>query len=144
MTCSRMEHDGMRYIDGEMDEIERAAFERHLEVCGDCRGALEELREVNRLTGSITMKDPQDEFWDLYWKSIYRRLERRTAWIFMIAGIGMLVVYELYRAFRSFGRITFQKVALIVLIVGIVLLLISVVRERIHQYKSDPYKDVKR
>lgn len=144
MTCSRMEHDGMRYLDGEMDDRERAAFERHLEGCGDCRCAMEELREVNRLTGSITMKDPQDEFWNLYWKGIYRRLERRTAWIFMIAGVGMLVGYELYRAFSSFGRITFQKVALIVLIVGLVLLLVSVVRERIHQYKSDPYRDVKR
>ncbi len=139
-----MEHDGMRYIDGEMDDAKRVAFEEHLGVCDDCRRALEELREVNRLTGSITMKDPQDEFWDLYWKSIYRRLERKTAWIFMIAGIAMLVGYELYRAFSSFGRITFQKVALIVFIVGAALLLVSVVRERIHQYKSDPYRDVKR
>jgi predicted anti-sigma-YlaC factor YlaD len=144
MTCSRMEHDGMRYVDGEMDERERAAFERHLAECGDCRRALEELREVNRLTRSITMRDPQDEFWDLYWKSIYRRLERRTAWIFMIAGIAMLVGHELWRAFNSFGRITFQKIALIVLVVGTALLLVSVVRERIHQYRSDPYRDVKR
>lgn len=144
MTCSRMEHDVMRYLDGEMNDAERAAFEEHLAGCDDCRRALEELREVNRLTGSIVMKDPQDEFWDLYWKSIYRRLERRTAWVFMIAGIAMLVAYELYRAFSSFGRITFQKVALIVLVVGGVLLLVSVVRERIHQYRSDPYKDVKR
>lgn len=144
MTCSRMESDGMRYIDGEMNEAEREAFERHLGECEDCRRSLREIRDVNRLTGSITMKDPQDEFWDLYWKSIYRRLERKTAWLFMIAGIGMLIGYELYRAFSSFGRITFQKIALIVFIVGIILLVVSVVRERIHQYKSDPYKDVKR
>lgn len=144
MTCPRMEHDGMRYIDGEMTGEERAAFERHLDECGDCRRAMEELREVNRLTGSIMIKDPQDEFWELYWKSIYRRLERKIAWILMVAGIGLLVGYELYRAFSSFGRITFQKVALIVFIIGMVLLLVSVVRERIHQYKSDPYRDVKR
>ncbi|HUV36476.1 MAG TPA: zf-HC2 domain-containing protein [Patescibacteria group bacterium] len=144
MTCPRMEHDGMRYIDGEMTGGERAAFERHLDECGDCRRTLGELGEVNRLTESIMIKDPQDEFWALYWKSIYRRLERKTAWIFMIAGIGMLVGYELYRAFSSFGRVTFQKIALIVFIVGVVLLLVSVVRERIHQYRSDPYRDVKR
>ena len=33
MTCSRMEHDGMRYLDGEMSQEERLEFERHLEKC---------------------------------------------------------------------------------------------------------------
>lgn len=144
MTCSRMERDGMRYIDGEMSDDERAAFEKHLGECDDCGRAMREMREVNRLTGSVRMKDPQDEFWELYWKGIYRRLERKTAWIFMIAGIVMMLGYQGYRVVRSFSGITFENVALILFVVGIILLLVSVVRERLHQYRSDPYKDVKR
>jgi predicted anti-sigma-YlaC factor YlaD len=144
MTCSHMESDGMRYIDGEMTDEERAAFEQHLEACDDCRRAMRELGEVNRLTRSITMKDPQDEFWEHYWKSIYRRLERKAAWIFVVVGICMIVGYELTRAVQNFGRITFQKVALVVFLIGIIMLVVSVVRERLHQYRSDPYRDVKR
>lgn len=144
MTCSRMESDGMRYIDGEMTLDEQAAFERHLESCDDCRRAMRELGKVNRLTRSITMKDPQDEFWEYYWKSIYRRLERKAAWIFVIVGICMITGYELISAIQNFGRITFQKVALVVLLIGIIMLVVSVVRERLHQYRSDPYRDVKR
>ena len=144
MTCSRMETDGMRYLDGEMSDSERVVFERHIEQCGECREVLKDLRKLQTLTGRIKMKDPTDEFWEDYWKSIYRRIERRTAWIFIIAGALMLIAYELYRSVLSFGKITFEKVALVLFVVGGILLIVSVVRERAHQYKTDRYKDVER
>jgi anti-sigma factor RsiW len=144
MTCSRMEHDGMRYLDGEMSEQERSEFEHHIESCDVCRRSMRELGAVNRLTRSVAMRDPQDEFWERYWKSLYRRLERRTAWIFVITGTAVLIGYEAYRALRSFGEITVEKVALLMVLAGVVLLLVSVVRERLHQYGGDPYRDVKR
>ncbi|MCK4236292.1 MAG: sigma-70 family RNA polymerase sigma factor [Candidatus Krumholzibacteria bacterium] len=112
--------------------------------CDECREALESFSELRALTGRIKMKDPTDEFWEGYWKSIYRRIERKTAWIFIIAGALMLIAYEVYRATLSFGKVTFEKVALVLFIVGAVLLLISVVRERVHQYKTDRYKDIER
>lgn len=90
------------------------------------------------------MKDQTDEFWEQYTKSLYRRLERKTAWIFIIVGAVMLVGYELYRAVASFGRITFEKVALVVFAVGALLLLISVIRERIHQHRGDKYSKIDR
>lgn len=144
MKCSRIQSDGMRYLDGEMCEEERVEYERHLEECEDCRKSIENFRELRALTGRIKMRDPQDEFWDKYWRSIYRRIERKTAWIFIIVGALMLVAYEVFRAFRSFGEITFEKIALVIFIFGLILLLVSVVRERIHQYGTDRYKDVER
>ena len=90
------------------------------------------------------MKDPTDEFWENYCKSLYRRLERKTAWIFIIVGTIMLIGYELYRAATSFGKLTFEKAALVVFAVGALLLLVSVVRERIHQYRGDRYRDIDR
>jgi hypothetical protein len=90
------------------------------------------------------MKDPTDEFWEGYWKSIYRRLERKFAWWFVIIGAVMLLSNVLYKVLQDFGRLTFEKLAVVVFIVGAVLLLISVVRERIHQRKTDKYKDIQR
>lgn len=144
MTCSRMESDGMRYIDGEMSPEERLEFEEHLGTCESCRRSLEGFRKLQSLTGRVKMKDQTDEFWEQYTKSLYRRLERKTAWFFIIAGAFMLVVYELYRAVASFGRITFEKVALVVFALGAVLLLVSVIRERIHQYRGDKYNKIER
>jgi anti-sigma factor RsiW len=139
-----METDGMRYLDGEMPERERADFERHVEACESCRESLRGFKELESVTRRITMKDPADEFWEKYWKSIYRRVERKTAWIFIIAGTIMLVGFTLYQSIRSFGEITFEKFALVVFIIGAVLLLLSVIRERYHQYKTDRYKDIQR
>ena len=90
------------------------------------------------------MKDQTDQFWENYRKSLYRRLERKTAWIFIIVGAVMLVTYEVYRAASSFGRITFEKAALVILGVGAMLLLVSVVRERLHQYRGDKYSKIDR
>ena len=144
MTCSRMEHDGMRYIDGEMTPEERLEFEEHLEQCETCRNSLDGFRELQSLTGRVKMKDQTDEFWDSYRKSLYRRLERKTAWIFIIVGAVMLIGYELYRSVASFGKITFEKAALVVFAVGALLLLISVIRERLHQYRGDKYSKIDR
>jgi len=144
MTCSRMEHDGMRYIDGEMSPEERLEFEEHMKGCDACRRSLEGFRELQSLTGRIKMKDQTDAFWEQYTKSLYRRLERKTAWIFIIAGAVMLVGYELYRAVVSFGRLTFEKAALVLFVLGAVLLLVSVIRERIHQYRGDKYSKIER
>jgi len=144
MTCSRMEHDGMRYIDGEMSPEERLEFEEHLRVCEACRRALEGFRELQSLTGRVKMKDQTDAFWEQYTKSLYRRLERKTAWIFIVAGAVMLVGYELYRDIVSFGKLTFEKAALVLFVLGAVLLLVSVIRERIHQYRGDKYSKIER
>ena len=56
----------------------------------------------------------------------------------------MLAGYEFYMAVGSFGKITFEKVALVVFAVGALMLLISVIRERIHQYRGDKYSKIER
>ena len=144
MTCPRIETDGMRYIDGEMSPQDRAEYEGHLKSCDECRRSLEGFNGLQSLTGRIKMKDPTDEFWEVYWKSLYRRIERRVAWMIMLVGAVMLIVYQLYQAASNFGRITFEKVAIVLFAAGAVLLLISVIRERVHQYKVDRYKDIER
>ena len=90
------------------------------------------------------MKDPTDEFWERYWKSIYRRIERKTAWVLIIAGVAMLVAFALHEAIQSLRVITFEKIAVALIVIGGVLLLMSLIRERLHQYRVDPYRDVKR
>jgi hypothetical protein len=144
VSCLRIERDGMRYLDGEMRDDERVEFEKHLEGCDSCRENMQRFRELQSLTRRITMKDPADVFWESYWRSIYRRLERSIGWIFLVAGGLMLVLYALYQVIPTFKRITFEKIAIVVFVLGAVLLLVSVIRERIHQHKVDRYRDIQR
>ena len=139
-----METDGMRYLDGEMSTAERAAFEEHLSSCGECRQSMDELGSVERLTGMMKIRDPQDDFWESYWKKLFRRLERKTGWLLMIAGAALIVLYALWKGVTDFGEITFMKVVTVIVAAGFVILLISVIRERLHQHKTDRYKDIVR
>ena len=142
MSCNRMETDGMRYLDGEMSAAERAAFEEHLSSCGECRQSMDELGSVERLTGMMKIRDPQDDFWESYWKKLFRRLERKTGWLLMIAGAVLIVLYALWKGVTDLGEITFMKVVTVIVAAGFVILLISVIRERLHQHKTDRYKDI--
>ena len=144
MDCQRIETDGMRYLDDEMTPEERSAFEEHLAGCPRCGDSIDRFRRLQQVTRRLTMNDPTDEFWKRYWRGIYRRVERRAAWIFILVGAVILPGYEIYRAVRSFGAITIEKIAILILLAGIVLLLVSVLRERIHQHKTDRYKDIVR
>jgi len=90
------------------------------------------------------MKDPTDQFGESYWKSRYRRIERKAGWIFLIAGAVMLLAYSLREALQSLRVITFERFAVALMVVGGAAVLLSFIRERIHQHREDPYKDVKR
>ena len=144
MSCNRMETDGMRYLDGEMSAAERTEFEEHLSSCGECRQAMDELGSVERLTGMMKIRDPQDDFWEVYWKNLFRRAERRTGWLLLIAGAALVLLYALWKGVTDFGEITFMKVVTIMVAAGFIILLISVIRERVHQYRTDRYKDIER
>jgi len=134
----------MRYLDGEMNAAEASAFERHCEECTACGEQLKQFADLNAMTRRIAMKDPTDEFWERYWKSIYRRIERRAAWVLIIAGAAMLVAFALHEAIQSLRVVTFEKIAVLLVAIGGVLLLVSLARERINQRRVDPYRDVKR
>ncbi|MBN1886196.1 MAG: zf-HC2 domain-containing protein [Candidatus Krumholzibacteriota bacterium] len=144
MNCTRMECDGMRYLDGEMGASEKMAFERHLEGCETCRAAVEELGGLEKELGAMQIRDPIDEFWEGYWRGIYRRLERRFSWWLVVGGLLMIAAYIVYETVRNFGQLTFGKTALVVLAVGVLGLFVSVVRERVHQCRSDRYRDIQR
>ncbi|HSG27943.1 MAG TPA: zf-HC2 domain-containing protein [Candidatus Krumholzibacterium sp.] len=142
MKCNRMETDGMRYLDHEMNADEIEEFDRHLSECAECRTTMDQLGRLDAFTGRMKIRDPVDTFWEGYWSSVFRRLERKSAWLMIIAGAFIVAVYALVMMFRNFGRITIGKVGLMVLIAGLVFLFISVLRERHHQSKSDRYNDV--
>lgn len=142
--CTRFESDGMRYIDGEMDAAGRTEYERHCAACADCRRSLDAYAALDSLTRRVKMVDPTDAFWERYWRSLYRRVERKTAWVLILAGGAMLLLFALQQIVVFLREITFEKVGVILLAAGFVLLLVSLARERAHQKRVDPYRDVQR
>jgi anti-sigma factor RsiW len=51
------------YLDGELDNTERAAIEAHLATCGDCYATLAELRHVVTRAKALEDSEPETDLW---------------------------------------------------------------------------------
>jgi len=70
---------------------------------------------------------------------------KTTGIIFAIAGLVVLVVYILYEIFKVIAGIPpWIKVGLVLLIIGGILVLISLIRERIGDSKKEPFKGIEK
>lgn len=144
MTCERFQTDGMRLLDGELDDAEKVRFEAHVRGCDDCRGELSSLGRVVGLTDELRLRTPDDEFWEGYWDSVYRRSERRFGFLFVIAGFVALLLFAIVRAVRSPDFLSYEGISIAIILIGLVVIFISVARERFHESRNDPYRGVRR
>ena len=144
MECTRFQTDGMRLLDREMSQQEKAEYESHVRDCDACRAELASMGRIVELTKELKLRTPDDEFWDGYWESIYRRSERSAGFFLVITGILAILLYGIVRAVMSPAFLTYEGISITVILVGLVVIFISVARERFHESKNDPYKGVKR
>ncbi len=142
--CTRYQTDGMRWLDGELSSIEAQQYEAHVRNCDECRRELDSLGRIVRITDELKLRPPDDEFWKGYWESVYRRSERRLGFVFLIAGALALLGYAIFRALTSPSLFTYEGISVMLILIGLVVIFVSVARERYHESKNDPYKEVER
>lgn len=134
------------YVDGELSEDERLKFEQQLAQDPNLKAELEEFMKLQDLTGQMTYADLPDEVWESYWASLYRKLERGVGWIFFSLGAIALLSYAFFAIFYElFFDPTvpvFIKLAVPVCVVGLIILIVSFVRERLFAYTRDRYREV--
>jgi anti-sigma factor RsiW len=148
MTCQDHKDLMMAYLDDELNDEQKRAFEAHLASCSDCAKDMEEFKKLKQMTDRVAFAEPEDQVWDEYWNHLYNRIERGTGWIlFSVAAIALL----LYGGFALIESIiedhtvsVLAKVGLLALVGGLAILFVSVLRERIYFWGRDRYKDVRR
>lgn len=91
-------------------------------------------------------KNSQSDSAEIYWSKIINRLERSVGWFMLITGCIILVVYALYKfllILLSDLQIDFIiKVSLFLILFGLVILIFSVIREKITVNRQERYKEV--
>lgn len=138
----------MRRLDGEISPEDDALLDGHLQGCAACRRELDEYSKVVSATAEVEMRKVGDEQWDLYWCSVYNRLERGVAWIFVSLGAAIALAWCGFRLVMHFvahpTMALWAKAGVLVLMGGLALLFVSVVREKISLRCSDRYRGVRR
>ncbi|UCD63791.1 MAG: zf-HC2 domain-containing protein [Candidatus Zixiibacteriota bacterium] len=136
------------YVDGELSDEERRAFEELLQQDSELRAELEEFRKLKEVTGMVRYADLPEEVWENYWHNLYRKLERGIGWILFSVGAIILLTFGLYQfvsALYSDPQVPLLvKVGVTALGLGGVVLLVSFGRQRLFAYRRDRYREVTR
>jgi anti-sigma factor RsiW len=138
------------YVDGELDVAGVARIEAHLALpdaeSGFAKGEIAKLRRLAQVTDQMRLKEPPAEEWEVFWASVYNRAERSLGWILLSIGlvaVGAWAVTQLVLALIEAENLPlFVTVGIFAASAGILVLLVSVVRERIFKRGRTRYKDV--
>ena len=148
MTCQDYKDLMMAYLDDELDNEQKKTLEEHLASCEKCSAELNEFKELKQLTDNVKLIEPEDKIWNQYWSGIYNRAERGIGWILFSVSAIILLIYAGFKAIEAVIEDptveTWLKIAMLALIAGLAILLVSIVRERLYFFRKDRYKDVRR
>ena len=130
------------YIDGELTQQERQQVEIHCETCEDSRKTLDELRRLRQEVGQSEMNVYGEEKWRETMNENSVTLSRGLGWLLLIGGLLALAAIVLYEFWFNSGGLTAMKLIVAAIYGGLLVLFISVLRQRLIERKTDKYKDV--
>ncbi len=138
----------VKLLDNEITDSEKIELNRLLEKFKHYKSEIEEMKKLKEVSRNMKLKTPSSEVFDTYWTKVYNRIERGIAWIIFSIGAVILITYGLFKAVEeliSDGKLeTIVKIGIIGVLAGLVILIVSVIREKIIMGKTDKYKEVKR
>lgn len=138
----------MGAVDHELTPEEQHEFNQVVNSNSELRQEWEHYQKLKEVTRAMKFKSPPKEVWDNYWMNTYNKIERGIGWIIFSIGAIILITYGLFKAVESIiadpqlqGII---KIGIIGVLLGLVILMVSVLREKFFVRKSDPYKEIQR
>ena len=149
MSCDEYEPMLTAYVDGELEAEDRHRLEEHVAGCQACRQALAELNALQEDLNMIKFTEPTDVELEKYWRNVYNRLERGVGWVLLSVGAIVLLCYGAFKLIEGVlgdTRVALAvKVGVVALMFGVVVLFVSLLRERLAVQKTDRYsKEIKR
>lgn len=134
------------YFDGELTPAQKRELEQHLQACPECRQEFEEMNSFESLMTKVSLPQPSEEVWTMYWASVYNRLERRIGWILLSLGSIILLFFGAYHLveelIKDLNLPLLMKIGILSFLGGVVILLVSFLRERLFLRKRERYKEV--
>ncbi|HPR62587.1 MAG TPA: zf-HC2 domain-containing protein [Thermoanaerobaculia bacterium] len=129
------------YLDDELNQSRQQRVELHIQECEICRVTLEQLRTIREVAMKTQFETPSDDAWGELPRGLASRATRGFGWIFLILWFVIMVGFGLYQ-FLSGPEDLWLKMVTVGGLLGLVLLFLSVLIDRIRTMKSDRYREV--
>jgi len=135
------------YADGELDLEHRALVESWLEMDERARLELDRVVQMKAFTDHLALRPAPSESWEEFHRKVYNRGERSLGWTLFWGGVGVVALYVAVRllvAIIALAVPVLVRLGLLIAGAGLLVLLVSTIRERIYARKRDRYDDVDR
>jgi anti-sigma factor RsiW len=130
----------MRYLDGELDSERSRAVEEALERSTELQ---REVAVFRRLKVDLNDLGASMDDRPTVWSEVSRRLTAPVGWALFLAGALVWVAYGVY-TYLTGADALWEKVATSAVVVGLATLLLHAALDRLHDLKTDPYKELRR
>ena len=133
--------DLMRYLDGELSPEARARVDAELASSTDLRREVAIFRALKADFQELSFHPGTHQ--TSVWDQVNMHLTRPVGWVLVIAGVVVWLTYGAY-LFATTPADPWEKLATGAIAIGILMLLASVIWERLREWSTDPYRDVHR
>jgi hypothetical protein len=129
------------YLDGELGPEEMHRIEVLIAENPHFRHELSQLRTI--AAGTVAAFSPRElptpAMWDGLTDGVYARVERRTGWLLLCVGLLLLLSYGLFLYVSGPWASPVVKVLIALPVIGLFVLFVSVLRQRVRAASSDRY-----
>ena len=144
MHCEKIEILLTGYIDGELKGSDLKKVEEHLAEFPRCQKLVGDYQRLKEVTAKMKLKEPPQEIWDSYWQRVFQQITRGLGWVLFVVGAVAIAGFGVYEFATDPAVEALQKLIVFAIFVGLGLLLISVIWERVKASKADKYKEIER
>lgn len=148
ISCPDMGVKIMALIDGELDRDEIISVREHLKTCERCSVEYASFKRVKEVTNEMKFKNLPEFYWNDYWKHIYNRIERGLSWIFLSIGAIIILTFTGWQFLDNLISDKqihpLLKVGIFIFFIGLAILIVSIVREKLMVRRVDKYREVER
>ena len=130
------------YIDGELTQQNRQRVSQHCEDCERCRQELVALQSMRDRIAASRLSDIGEEAWRETMNDTTVKATRGIGWLLLIGGVLLAFGFAVYEIVTDAAISTMERLIIGGIYGGLLLLFLSVLRQRLIERKTDKYKDV--
>jgi len=132
------------YLDGELTQADNQRVRLYLEESEEARQAYDEMKQLQQLTAGMRFPDPAEEALDALEQRLSVRAPRQFGWALMILGSVSWLFYAVILTLRHPRWPTLPELLSGAVVVGLILLFVSVLRQRLLEWPRDRYRKVRK
>ena len=131
------------YLDRELTQVDAQRVRIHLEDCAACRDAYEELMKLREATMTTRLDAPDDLQWNERPRGLFSGLSRGFGWLVVIVWAVGTTGYGLWQLATGPENLA-DKLMVFGGLLGLALLFLSILVDRLRVARTDRYREVQK